>query len=70
MKIITFLFSIFLLLAGRGNATGKEATDEQKLYKYLLLNYDSHTRPVYNAAHPVNVSIGITLTQIFDVVSY
>lgn len=51
----------------KDNRTAKEPTDEQRLFNYLMLNYDHHTRPVYNAAHPVNVSIGITLTQIFDV---
>lgn len=44
-------------------------TDEQRLYKELLRNYDRNTRPVYNASHPVNVNISISLTQIFDVVS-
>lgn len=42
-------------------------TDEQRLYKELLRNYDRNTRPVYNASHPVNVNISISLTQIFDV---
>lgn len=55
--------------AGKGNKTRhpREETDEQRLFRNLMLNYDHNTRPVYNAAHPVNVSIGITLTQIFDV---
>ena len=42
-------------------------TDEQRLYTVLMHNYDSNTRPVFNASSPVNVTIGITLTQIFDV---
>lgn len=45
-------------------------TDEQRLYMVLMNNYDSNTRPVFNASQPVNVTIGITLTQIFDVVSW
>lgn len=44
-------------------------TDEQRLYRKLRSNYDPSTRPVYNASHPVTVKIGITLTQIFDLVS-
>lgn len=51
----------------RERKNDKRATDEQRLYKYLMKNYDPNTRPVFNASHPVNVSIGITLTQIFDV---
>ncbi|XP_033750129.1 neuronal acetylcholine receptor subunit alpha-9-like [Pecten maximus] len=42
-------------------------TDEQRLYTVLMKDYDRNTRPVFNASHPVNVSVGITLTQIFDV---
>ncbi|ESP05438.1 hypothetical protein LOTGIDRAFT_152289 [Lottia gigantea] len=42
-------------------------TDEQRLFMTLMHYYDNHTRPVFNASHPVNVYIGITLTQIFDV---
>ena len=53
----------------RPRKSEKRPTDEQRLYKYLMKNYDPNTRPVFNASHPVNVSIGITLTQIFDVVS-
>ena len=44
-------------------------TDEQRLYRRLRMNYDPFTRPVYNASQPVVVKIGITLTQIFDLVS-
>ena len=61
---------IFIIsVDSRERKTEKRATDEQRLYKYLMRNYDPNTRPVFNASHPVNVSIGITLTQIFDVVS-
>ncbi|XP_045215710.1 neuronal acetylcholine receptor subunit alpha-10-like isoform X1 [Mercenaria mercenaria] len=72
-RILVLIVGVFQLLptgeAGRNNKTKqqKEPTDEQRLYKYLMSNYDHNTRPVYNAAYPVNVSIGITLTQIFDV---
>ncbi|KAL3865574.1 hypothetical protein ACJMK2_042949 [Sinanodonta woodiana] len=45
----------------------KSSTDEQRLYRYLMKNYDRNTRPVYNASQAVNVSVGISLTQIFDV---
>ncbi|XP_052099671.1 neuronal acetylcholine receptor subunit alpha-9-I-like isoform X2 [Mytilus californianus] len=49
------------------NTTTPMLTDEQRLYMVLMNNYDSNTRPVFNASQPVNVTIGITLTQIFDV---
>ncbi|XP_062611295.1 neuronal acetylcholine receptor subunit alpha-10-like [Saccostrea cucullata] len=42
-------------------------TDEQRLLDALMTGYSKDTRPVYNASHPVRVSVGITLTQIFDV---
>ena len=43
-------------------------TDEQRLLRRLMRNYDSNTRPVYNASYPVVVRLGITLNQIFDLV--
>ncbi|XP_052280457.1 neuronal acetylcholine receptor subunit alpha-10-like [Dreissena polymorpha] len=68
--IISFIFALLCLFGNKAEAAKnrtKETTDEQRLYTYLLQNYDSNTRPVFNAAQPVNVTIGITLTQIFDV---
>ena len=47
----------------------KPLTDEQRLLSYLRLDYDRHTRPVINASHSVKVKLGITLNQVFDVVS-
>ncbi len=44
-------------------------TDEQALLSQLMWSYDRHTRPVLNASHPVKCLLGITLNQIFDVVS-
>ena len=43
-------------------------TDEHRLLSRLFSVYDRNTRPVKNASHPVEVKLGITLTQIFDVV--
>jgi nicotinic acetylcholine receptor len=43
-------------------------SDEQKLLQKLMRGYDKSVRPVYNASTPVVVRLGITLTQIFDVV--
>ena len=45
-------------------------TDEQRLLTKLMKDYDHSTRPVLNASHPVTVRLGITLNQIFDLVSY
>lgn len=36
---------------------------------HLMENYDREVRPVYNATKAVVVKVGITLTQIFDMVS-
>ena len=35
---------------------------------YLMESYDREVRPVYNASKAVEVRVGITLTQIFDMV--
>lgn len=49
------------------NRTKPEITDEQRLLLALMADYDKATRPVFNASHAVDVFLGITLTQIFDV---
>ena len=43
--------------------------EESRLLNYLMANYDREVRPVYNASKAVVVRVGITLTQIFDMVS-
>ena len=42
---------------------------EQRLMNYLLGNYERSVRPVKNASDTVFVRMGLTLTQIFDMVS-
>ena len=44
--------------------------EESRLLNYLMGKYDREVRPVYNASKPVVVRVGITLTQIFDMVSF
>ena len=51
-------------------STGLEnRQQESRLLTYLMENYDREVRPVYNASDQVVVKVGITLTQIFDMVS-
>ncbi|KIH59695.1 hypothetical protein ANCDUO_10062 [Ancylostoma duodenale] len=45
------------------------ANDEQKLFRYLLHDYDKAVRPVFNATKTVKIYIGLTLTHIFNIVS-
>lgn len=49
--------------------SNEQTNDERRLYNYLMRNYDNTIRPVYNAYHAINIRLGITLTQIFDLVS-
>ena len=42
---------------------------ESLLLTHLMENYDREVRPVINASQAVVVRVGITLTQIFDMVS-
>ena len=44
-------------------------TDEQRLLDKILHDYNTASRPVYNASQKVTVKFGITLTQITDMVS-
>lgn len=46
-----------------------QTNDEKRLLNYLMRNYDRSIRPVKNASTPVVIRLGITLTQIFDLVS-
>ncbi|KAK3097242.1 hypothetical protein FSP39_007950 [Pinctada imbricata] len=45
----------------------EDMTEEQRLLYTLLKSYDKSSRPVYRAATPVVIRLGITLTQILDV---
>lgn len=45
-----------------------EMTEEQRLLYFLLRTYDKSSRPVIKASTPVVIRLGITLTQILDVV--
>ncbi|VIO92381.1 Uncharacterized protein BM_BM10632 [Brugia malayi] len=41
--------------------------DEQRLFKYIIRNFDISIRPVWNASSVVNVYMGLTLTHIFNI---
>lgn len=47
------------------------STDEQKLLEHIFVinDYDSNSRPVYNSTQNVEVTFGFTLIQILDMVS-
>ena len=42
--------------------------DESRLLKQLLTNYDKRVRPILDAKKNITIYVGITLTQIFDMV--
>ena len=54
------------LLYPKKNQTARH---ESRLLHYLLAGYNRHVRPVLNHNSNVTVHVGITLTQIFDMVS-
>ncbi|CAF4435824.1 unnamed protein product, partial [Rotaria sp. Silwood2] len=49
--------------------TPNNCSDEQRLLYFLMKNYSNSVRPVRNASLPVPVKLGLTLTQIFDMVN-
>ncbi|KAH3866419.1 hypothetical protein DPMN_029482, partial [Dreissena polymorpha] len=49
-----------------GNESIEHISSEQRLMKYLLWKYESSVRPIFNSSRPVNVALGLTLTQILD----
>ncbi|CAF0775433.1 unnamed protein product [Rotaria sordida] len=50
------------------NRTLNNCSDEQRLLYFLMKNYSNNVRPVRNASLPVPVKLGLTLTQIFDMI--
>ena len=47
---------------------GKADEVEYRLIRDLLRNYDPRIRPSLNASEPLNVTFGLALAQIIDVV--
>jgi hypothetical protein len=48
----------------------KQEQHESRLLHYLLTNYNRQVRPLLDHSGNITVSVGITLTQIFDMVSH
>ncbi|CAF3648475.1 unnamed protein product [Adineta steineri] len=60
--------SPFGALLDCNNQTHTNCSDEQRLLYFLMKNYSNSVRPVRNASKPVPVKLGLTLTQIFDMI--
>jgi len=60
--LIYFYFSVLCL------ERLPQLPDEQRLLEYILDNYNTAARPVYNASKNVTISFGMTLIQIADMV--
>jgi hypothetical protein len=56
------------LINGITNSTAN-MSDEQRLFYTLMIGYEKAVRPTRRAVDPVVVKLGITLTQIMDIVS-
>ena len=57
-----------LYMGGVTNITS-DMSDEQRLFYTLMTGYEKAVRPTKKATDPVVVKLGITLTQIMDIVS-
>ncbi len=68
--MVVLLFYLFLdFEVGKfGGRKRIKLPDEQLLLSKILRNYDTASRPVFNASHTVTVKFGYTLTQIADMV--
>lgn len=49
------------------DVSAENMTEEQRLLYRLMRSYDRASRPVYDAAKPVNIKLGLSLTQVLDV---
>ncbi|KAK3602116.1 hypothetical protein CHS0354_023095 [Potamilus streckersoni] len=54
-------------LLSYANVSQDDMTEEQRLLYHIMKGYDRATRPVFQAATPVIIKLGITLTQVLDV---
>jgi hypothetical protein len=57
-----------LYISGVTNITA-DMPDEQRLFYTLMTGYEKAVRPTKKGSEPVIVKLGITLTQIMDIVS-
>ena len=64
LEPVTVVPPIESVLATKGDQ------DEKILLQYLMRGYERDVRPVRNSSQPVVIEVGITLTQIFDMVIY
>ncbi len=48
--------------------SGEQTNDERRLFNYLMRNYDTNIRPIMNSSQAINIRLGVTLAQIFDLV--
>ncbi|CAF4918226.1 unnamed protein product, partial [Rotaria magnacalcarata] len=55
-------------LADCDNRAVHNCSDEQRLLYFLMKNYSNSVRPVRNASLPVPIKLGLTLTQVFDMI--
>ena len=70
--VITFLFNImlaFLFLWNPGLVGVSANPDAKRLYDDLLSNYNRLIRPVINHTEKVTVKLGVSLSQIVELVS-
>ena len=80
VRFLKFFFFFFFFVVGCQQDPGShyhskfdgvpvsEMTEEQRLLYRLMRRYDRASRPVYEAAKPVVIRLGITLTQVLDMV--
>jgi hypothetical protein len=64
----SFAFSMSCLVVVAIQVCEARVSDEQTLMSGLLTNYDSSSRPVFNASTIVTVKFGMSFIQICDMV--
>ena len=69
--IIMFVLLSFLLITriSRSINITDDLSDEQRLFHKIMSTYEKSVRPSRRASEPIVVKLGISLTQIMDIVS-
>lgn len=66
--ILPFFSQINTVNLAKVEAKNRIETSEQRLLQFLMKNYEKSVRPVRNPSHTVTVKLGMTMTNIFEMV--
>lgn len=67
-KRIFLILSLVCLIVGYPTSPNESTFDEKRLFQSIMSTYEKSVRPCRQVFEPVVVKLGISLTQILDIV--